>query len=316
VKYGNLAGLSRPIARLVMGTMVCTTENMELTRALLDAYLEAGGNILDSARVYGKSEDAIGQWMQERGNRDKVIILTKGAHHDASGPRVNPTAIDADITESLRRLQTDHIDLYLLHRDDPNVPVGPIVECLNEQKARGRIHLFGGSNWTTGRIEAANAYAEAHGLQGFAASSPFFSLAQANEPMWAGCVTLDRAGWEWHRAHQFPLFPWSSQASGFFTGRYSPEDRSNSDIVRVYYNEGNWERLRRARELAAKKGCTANNIALAYVLHQPFPVFPLFGPRTLEELHSSLPALEVALTEAEMRWLNLEDNAAEGDRPA
>src|SRR5207248_3097735 len=153
-----------------------------------------------------------------------------------------------------------------------------------------------------------NDYAAAHGLQGFSASSPYFGLAKANEPMWSSCVLLDEKGWEWHKQTQFPLFPWSAQASGFFTGRYSPEDTGNTDIVRVYYNEGNWERLRRARELAEAKGCTANNIALAYVLNQPFPVFALFGPRSTEELQSSLPAIDIPLNADEMQWLNLESD--------
>lgn len=307
MRYGTIAGLDRPVSRLILGSMVCQTDNMDLVRALLDAFVAAGGNCIDTAKVYGSSEDALGQWLTERDNRDQILLLTKGAHPDSSGPRVHPQAISEDIENSLRRLQTDYLDLWLLHRDDPGLPVGPIVECLNEHKAAGRIRLFGGSNWTTERIQEANDYAAAHGLQGFSVNSPYFGLAVANEPMWGGCHLLDRADWEWHRQHQFPLLPWSAQASGFFTGRYSPENQDNANIVRVYYNEGNWERLRRARELGEQKGCTANNIALAYVLHQPFPVFPLFGPRTLAELEDSLPALDVVLTPDEMRRLNLED---------
>ena len=284
MQYGNIAGLAQPIAKLVIGSMVCSTDNMDLTRALLDAYVEAGGNCIDSAYVYGggKSERAIGQWFAERGNRDRIVLLDKGAHPKGAGPRVNPEGIDADITESLERLQSPYIDLYLLHRDDPDYPVGPIVDCLNAHRESGRIRAFGGSNWTTQRIQEANAYAQAHGLQPFVVSSPHLSLAHINEAMWGGCLALDDVGKAWHTAHQFPVFPWSSQAGGFFTGRFSPEDTGNADMVRVYYNAGNWERLHRARTLAEQKGATPNQIALAYVLHQPFPVFPLIGPRTDE----------------------------------
>lgn len=308
MKYGQIAGLEMPVSRLVMGSMVCTTDDMPLTRELLDAYVAAGGNCLDTAHVYGggKSERAIGQWMAERGNRDKIIVLDKGAHPYWTEPRVNPECIRQDITESLERLQTDTIDLYLLHRDDPNVPVGPIVECLNAEKEAGRIRAFGGSNWTPQRLEAANAYARSHGLTPFAASSPHLSLAAINEAMWSGCLALDAEGRAWHEATQFPLFPWSAQANGFFTGRFAPDDISNKDVARVYYNEGNWERLRRARELAAKKHVTANQIALAYVLNQPFPVFALIGPRSTAELMDSLPAMNITLTQEERRWLNLE----------
>jgi aryl-alcohol dehydrogenase-like predicted oxidoreductase len=308
MKYGQIRGLEPPVSRLVMGSMVCTTDEMDLTCALLDAFVAAGGNCIDSAHVYGggKSERALGQWFAGRQNREKIVLLDKGAHPYWTEPRVNPECIRQDIMESLERLQSGYIDLYLLHRDDPTVPVGPIVESLNEEQAAGRIRAFGGSNWTTTRIQEANDYAAAHGLQPFVASSPHLSLAAINEVMWNGCLALDAAGKAWHTTHQFPLFPWSSQAGGFFAGRFAPEDLSNKDIVRVYYNEGNWERLRRARELAAQRGRTANQIALAWVLHQPFPVFALIGPRTLAELEDSLPALDIVLTPEEMRRLNLE----------
>lgn len=305
--YGTINGIDCHVARLVMGTMVCSTDNMELTNALLDAYLEAGGNCLDTARVYGggKTEAALGKWFTSRGNRDKVLLLAKGAHHDATGKRVNAKGIAEDIAISLDLMQTDYIDIYLLHRDDPEVPVGVIVDALNSHKEAGRIKVFGGSNWTTERIQAANAYAEANGMQGFAASSPQLSLAVPNEAMWAGCLFVTPSDSEWHTKTQLPLMPWSSQASGFFTGRFSPEDRSNADVVRVYYSEGNWERLKRATTLAEQKGVTANQFALAWVLHQPYPVFPLIGPRTVEELASSLLALNVSLTDQERDWLSL-----------
>src|SRR5262249_51279519 len=155
MKYGTISALPQPLSRLVMGTMVCTTDNMELTGELLDAFVAAGGHCLDTARIYGTSEAAIRQWMQARGNREQVVLITKGAHPlGDSGPRVTPQAIDEDIPVSLERLQTDTIDLYLLHRDDESQPVGPIVECLNAHKEAGRLRAFGGSNWTTARIQA------------------------------------------------------------------------------------------------------------------------------------------------------------------
>lgn len=222
MQYGQIEGLTQPVSRLVLGTMVCQTNTMDLTRQLLDAWLSVGGNCIDSARVYGSSEEALGQYFKERGNREQFLVLTKGAHQDSSGPRVNPQAIEQDLATSLEKLQTDYVDIYLLHRDDPNVPVGPLVECLNALKEAGRIRIFGGSNWTTARIQEANDYAAAHGLQGFSVNSPHLSLAHINEPMWSGCLALDEEGKRWHQEHQFPLFPWSAQASGFFTGRYTP----------------------------------------------------------------------------------------------
>ena len=164
--------------------MACSPDNQDVTNALLDAFVAAGGTCLDTAHIYGggKSERAVGNWLNRGNNREKMVVLDKGAHHDSSGPRVNPEAILADLTESLNRLQIETIDLYLLHRDDPNVPVGPIVECLNEQYRFGKIRAFGGSNWTTERIQEANNYAGMYGLKPFVASSPHLSLAVPSGP--------------------------------------------------------------------------------------------------------------------------------------
>jgi aryl-alcohol dehydrogenase-like predicted oxidoreductase len=264
---------------------------------------------LDTAHVYsgGNSERALGRWFIERGGRDDLAILTKGAHHNADRRRVTPEDITCDIRDSLARLKTDHIDLYLLHRDDPDVPVGPIVEVLNEHRRAGRIRAFGGSNWSPERLDQANAYAASHGLQGFSASSPNLSLAVQQDVIWDGCLSVsDPSTRAWYERTRMPLFAWSSQARGFFTGRYSPDDLEDETMVRVYYNDANWERYRRATELGKQRGFTANQVALAWVLHQPFPTYALIGPATVEELRSSVAALDLELAAEEVRWLNLE----------
>ncbi len=121
--------------------------------------------------------------------------------------------------------------------------------------------------------------------------------------MWAGCLSVDDDAWAWYAETQLPLIAWSSQARGFFSGRFSPEDRSNADMVRVYYNEENFARLERARELAAQKGVEVIQIALAYVINQPFPVIALIGPQTLDELYSSVAADDIVLTSEELAYL-------------
>ena len=113
-----------------------------------------------------------------------------------------------------------------------------------------------------------------------ASAAPNLSLAKPNEPFWAGCVSADAGALRWHEEQQFPLLSWSSQARGFFTGRFSPENRDNADLVRVFYSDENWTRLQRAQQLAQEKGVSAIQIALAYVLSQPFPACALIGPRT------------------------------------
>ncbi|HEV7213756.1 MAG TPA: aldo/keto reductase [Chloroflexota bacterium] len=316
MEYGSIEGLDRPVSRLILGTMAYRPEPEERYAhwaGMLDAFLAAGGNMVDTAHTYGggRSEQTLGRWLQERANRRQVLILGKGAHPQPGKPhRVTPEDIDSDISESLQRLQTPYIDLYLLHRDDPAVPVGPIVECLNRQIDAGRLRAIGGSNWTSQRIDAANEYAAAHQLRGFTASSPNLSLAVASEPIWPDCVTVDTQELAWYRQRQFPLLSWSSQARGFFSGRFSPQQREiDPDVTRALYSDDNWERLRRARELAEKKATTPTRVALAWVLRQPLPTFPLIGPLKREELQDSLAALEVALSPEEAQWLFLEREA-------
>jgi len=307
MNYFTIPGLDKPCSQLMMGTDYYKPELLDTVGVLLDEYVALGGNSLDSAHIYagGKSEETIGLWMESRGNRSEVIVLTKGAHHNASGPRVNKQAIDEELAISLQRLRTDYVDLYALHRDDPNVPVGPIIEVLNEHIEAGRVRAIGVSNWTHQRIQEANDYAEANGLVGFTFSSPNLSLAKANEPFWAGCVSADSADCAWHREKQFPLLSWSSQARGFFTGSFTPEVRDNADLVRVFYSDANWERYRRAEQLGKERGVSTIQIALAYVLNQPFPSCALIGPKNKAELESCHDATRIQLSEEELNWLDL-----------
>lgn len=301
----QIRGLDKPVTTLIQGSDYFRPSNYETVRNVLDRFFEIGGNTIDTARIYcnGESETAIGQWLKERNNREDVVILTKGAHHDQNGPRVNPEAISNDLFTSLEKLETDYIDLYALHRDDPNIPVGIIVDALNEHIEAGRIRAIGGSNWTVERLQEANEYAEENGLVGFTFNSPNLSLAKAQEPYWAGCISADESYCNWHKDYQMPLLSWSSQARGFFTGRFTPDDRSNTDLVRVFYNDQNWERLYRAERLAKEKNCSAIQIALAYVLNQPFPTCAIIGAQNEEELMSCNQGAKIVLTEEELNWL-------------
>jgi aryl-alcohol dehydrogenase-like predicted oxidoreductase len=289
----------------VMGTMIFKPGELRLACSLLDAYFEAGGNCFDTAHVY-RCEETVGEWIRLRGVREDLVVIGKGAR-DAAG---TPSGLTLQLLETLDKMKLEYLDLYLMHTDNPSVPVGEFVDCLNAHRNAGRIRAFGGSNWSLERLEAANEYARSRGLTGFAASSPNLSLAAWNEPMWPGCLTAaDRRSREWYARTGMPLFAWSSQATGFFSGRLRPEDRGRpgiEKIVRTWFNDGNFRRLERARELAARKGVSSGQIALAWVLCQPFPTFALVGPQTIDELRDLLPALEVELDAEEVRWLNLE----------
>jgi aryl-alcohol dehydrogenase-like predicted oxidoreductase len=285
----SIQGLAKPVSQLIMGSDFFRLDNP------YEAFVYCGG----------ESEQAIGRWLEETGKRAEINILTKGAHHNSSGPRVNAEAIRSDLLTSLERLRVSSVEMYALHRDDPEVPVGPILEALNEHIEAGRIESIGASNWTHSRLQEAADYAKQHGLAGFSFSSPNLSLAKANEPFWAGCVSADDETIQWHTQQQLPLLSWSSQARGFFSGRYTPDNQENADLVRVFYSDANWERLNRAEQLARDKGVTAIQVALAYVLSQRFPTCALIGPRSEAEMRSCQEGARLKLTADERAWLDL-----------
>lgn len=305
MKYIEVNGLKTKVSQLIMGSDFFHPDRIDEVSEILDAYLRIGGNTIDTAYVYsgGNSEKALGMWVQACKNRENIHLWTKGAHHDANGPRVTKQAIYDDLMVSLERLQTDYVDMYALHRDDPNIEVGIILEALNEHVEAGRIHTFGGSNWTHQRLQEANDYAASHGLTGFSFNSPNLSLAKANEPFWSGCVSADSDTVKWHETSQMPLLSWSSQARGFFTGLFTPEDLSNSDLVRVFYSDANWDRYRRAESLAKEKGVSTIQIALAYVLNQSFPTCAIIGAKNKMEMESCGQGADISLTNDECKWL-------------
>ena len=297
--------------------MMMNTNNLDASFAILDACFDAGLTTFDTAHVYGngEAERVLGRWLKTRSVRDQVVILGKGAHHNQDRKRVTPFDIRADVQDSLARLQVDHIDLYLLHRDDPEKPVGPIVEGLNQEHNAGRIGAFGGSNWRVARIQEANDYAAANGLKPFVASSPNFSLGVQAEPPWPDCVSISGpeggADRQWYLEHAVSLFTWSSLAGGFFSGRFQRDNlRSLREwydqvCIRVYCQEENSQRLDRVQELANEKGVTIPQLALAYVLNQPQGIHALVGSSNPAEVAGSVAASGIALTAQEVAWLDL-----------
>jgi len=314
MRYTPFPPLDRELSELVFGALYLSLGDLDASFAMLDEWSRCGGNVIDSAHGYGfihgapgDAERVLGKWFAERPQeRENVVLISKGAHFNQDRNRVTAEDITSDLRDTLARIDRP-VDLYMLHRDDPTVPVEPVVDVLNEHKRDGLIRAFGASNWSTERIDQANEYAVGAGLEGFCCSSSQLSLAAQQEPLYPGSISAgDAESRSWHERNQMPLFAWSAQAGGFFTGAYSPHDRSNQDMVRVYYQDANWERLRRAKALAAERGTDANAVALSWVLHQPFPTFGIIGPQTPAELQSSLAALDIVLTRAEQRWLNLE----------
>ena len=313
MKNRRFAGINKPVSEIVLGSAYFSLTDKCKYFDIMDGFIEHGGITIDTGRCYGESENVIGLWIESRENRDQILLITKGGLS-----KTNPCTLDdnienvihEDITTSLEYLKTDYIDLYFLHRDKKSLAVGRMIEALNEELERGRIRAFGGSNWEPHRIDEANEYADKHNLTKFVAVSNNYSLGVPTGPYYEGLVWTDETARDWHKKTGMPLFAWSSQARGFFTGRFRPDVRDDANMVRVYYTDENFERLRRAEQLGKEKGnYSAIQIALAWLLRQIIDVMPVVGPRTKEELASCVNVLQLELTESEIKWLNLESRS-------
>lgn len=314
--YGEIQGLSKPLPRIVFGTLPLVNTDAAVF-SFLDCITETGCYAFDTAGAYGDgaSEQVIGNWMEARNNRGEIIVIDKGAHPIGGRNRVDPESIKGDLQDSLRRLKTDYIDLFLLHRDDAAVPVGPIIEALNDLKGEGKILLFGASNWNRKRLEEAREYAEKNGLFSFSVSSNQYSLAIQYDDPYPGTLSIksssDDPEWEWYKETQFPLLSWSSLSRGFFSGKFTRDnlagftDQQSLISIRCYAREDNFVRLDRARLLAEEKGATVPQIALAYLFHQPLNCFAITGSLNPAHFRQSIDALEIELTEKEVSWLDL-----------
>jgi len=298
----QVPGLAKPTSVVALGFEFFP--NFASASLTLDAFYEAGGNLFDTAYVYGggKTEAIFGDWHTSRNvPREEIVLIGKGAH----SPLCYPDMIAKQLDQSLERLKTEYVDAYFMHRDNLDIPVAEFVDAMDAEVRRGRIRgIFGGSNWTRERMDEAAAYAQKNGKQAPGALSNNFSLAEMLDPIWAGCVAASDDEWKsWLKSRQIPNFAWSSQGRGFFTDRAGRDKHDDEEIVRVWYSDRNFVRRDRAIELAQKLGRHPIHIALAYVIAQPFPVIPLIGPRTIAELEDSLSALDIALTDEQVKWL-------------
>ena len=200
MEYGTVAGIDKPVSRIVFGTDRLRSRRLSWLPdrslehrafSLLDRSFELGCNSFDTARIYRDSERTLGAWIRKRRNRNKVVVISKGGHPDGSGhPRLSPSGVSHDLHASLKALGTDFIDLYLLHYDHPTARVEPLVEQLNRHIDEGKISAIGASNWSHERISSANTFAAGHGLKPFGASSVQFSLADSTRSRWPGAVTI------------------------------------------------------------------------------------------------------------------------------
>ena len=277
---------------------------------VLDAFVERGGTFLDSAHIYADwlggekalSEKTIGAWMRSRGNRGDLVVATKGGHPELKSMRLRlaPEEISTDLSESLDCLGVERIDLYWLHRDDPSRPVAEILGVLEEKRRSGLILSYGFSNWTAPRLEEAVGQAAAMGVRGCVAVQNMWSLAAPVAEAMADrtIVCTGEAELAFHRRTGLAAVPFSSQAGGVFT-----KMERGIEPRPVYRSEENRRRFQRALEVAARHGRSVNDVALAYLLCRDFPVFPIVGCRTPEQLGASLQAATLRLHADEIAYL-------------
>ncbi len=276
-------------------------ENKEADTRMIDMFVDAGGNFIDTARVYcnwipgtkSRSEKFIGKWIKERGNRDKLIIATKGGHPDLDAfevSRLTKKDIEYDVAGSLTDLKTDYIDLYYLHRDDENTPVEDIINSLEEIKKKGYIRYYACSNWKTDRINKAQEYAKSIGSKGFSANQMLWNLGSThmNEPGDKTLVVMNERLHSFHEESGMCAVAYSSQAAGYFVKLIKDPERAAGQI----YNTE--ENIKRAKELREKfiEAKTPMQYVLGYLLNQNIQTIPIFTSSSEDQLKDTLYAAE------------------------
>ena len=320
MQYDSIDGLDKKISKLIMGND--NQVYFDEAAKLWDHWIEVGGNAFDNAYVYGQGsmEKLFGDWHRKRKNLKELVVIAKGAHT----PLCDPKNLSNQLTESLDRLQTETADIYIMHRDNLEIPVDEFVDVLNEEKNKGRVKIFGGSNWTLERFKEANEWAEENNKTKLSVLNNNLALCKMINPLWDGCISSnDDEILEYLEENQTAHLSWSSQGRGYFLSdniTQTIEDKitldesswrkpgeHSSGPLSCFDSKDNRERKKKVFELAQKKGVESQNIAGAWPIHMKFPSFALIGPRIIEETDSSLKNLEIQLTEEEVNWLNLKN---------
>ena len=280
----------------------------ETAFAQMDYYYAQGGTWIDTARVYCvqlippgdrrpeyiDSEEAIGQWLKARGLRDKITLVTKGAHWslETREKRVSPDAIRYDMALSLQKLGVDSVDIYFLHNDDETVPVSDIMPVLHQLVTAGRARAVGASNWRAQRIAQANAYAREHGLTPFSISQVKWSYAQSTDKQAKPTIDMhaDASQYQGLLEMQMPVMAYSSQANGFFlkTAALGFDAGDIGPGAASFLTEENIRRANIVKDIAQKQGVPVSAASLGYLWSRQVPVTALVGCSTLEHLQSSL----------------------------
>lgn len=298
-RYPLCEGLT--VSALCMGTANFGERiSEEQAFAHLDRYAEMGGNFLDTAHVYSdwlpgersRSERIIGRWLQSR-RPDDMVVCTKGGHFDLNAPqisRVTPEEIRRDLEESADCLQTGCIDLYMLHRDNPAIPAGELMDCLDEFVCSGGVRHLACSNWTPERIAEANAYARANGRTPFLVNELMWSMAQINRSgIPDDYVVMDDEALRLARESGMSIMCYSSLAHGYFTRRYAGLPISDS-LRRMYDNPRNEQLFAQLQQLPDRAAVTRE--CLRYFTRHNVTAIPIVSFSGMEQLEECVKAFE------------------------
>jgi aryl-alcohol dehydrogenase-like predicted oxidoreductase len=299
------------VSPLCLGTNVFGWTVDEATSfTLLDAYVEAGLNFIDTADVYstwvsgntgGESETIIGKWLQSRGHRDRIVLATKVGSDMGGGKKgLSKAYIRSAVEDSLRRLQTDYIDLYQSHRDDPNTPQQETLEAYAELIQAGKVRAIGASNFSAARLKGALDLSASLGLPRYESLQPKYNL-------------YDRAEYERDleplcREQGVGVIPYYGLASGFLTGKYRSEEDFGKSVrggnMASYLNERGKRILAALDEAAARKDATQAQIALAWLMARPGLTAPIASATSLEQMQDLRTATQLRLDRGDIEQLD------------
>jgi aryl-alcohol dehydrogenase-like predicted oxidoreductase len=285
------------------GNVFGWTADEPQSRAVLDAYIGAGGNFIDTANSYlvehGRSETIIGRWLADRGNRDQIVLATKVGGGQGPVRNLRPETIEREAHASLERLQTDRIDLYYAHFDDEQTPLEESLRAFDALVRAGTVRHIGASNYTPERLTAALELQREHGLAEFTVLQPHYNLVERD---------VERTLLPVAEAWDLAVLPYFALAKGFLTGKYRPGGAAvasqRAESARAYLDDGGAAVLAALDEVAAARATTVAAVALAWLRAQPRVVAPIASARTTEQLEQILPAATIALTPAEVDRLS------------
>ncbi len=300
IKTSNVVVDNKKSSCIAFGTHQCSKKEQYISNLLLDTYFEWGGNVIDTARCYGESEECVGDWINSNGIREKLILITKGCNHDLSGgvskSRLNALELEKDIEESLKYLKTDYIDIYFLHKDDVLTSPSEAIDMLNKYVKMGVIKHIGASNWIGKRIEEANDYAKKYGIKPFEFSELAFSLKQNSTFGWGEldkALELNKEEYAWYKESKIPIFGYNPQAYGFFYKKVADasETAINKYILRQFYR------------VCEENEINANQALFGFYFGCDIKNVPIISTKNLEHLKETLNNCNVVLDKKTVKEL-------------